>query len=1562
MKKGYLQKILLFGFFGLLIGYINAQTTDAHRIWAKDANTLHDYYYWNTSSKIQVQQSGTNFNIPVENGITQGVNYAWNNCFLKFENVDFGTVSDSLTFVRNVPRGAIIEFWIDRKESIRYDNFFNAGSHSDESSPRNVIELSEGKFLGSYQHWYNEDGNWSRWETHKIEINPTGGKHTLYVLFRIGGKSGTTKTVGGLYYIDLHRTLKDEITSLSATETSLELPIGTHNLQYSFAPTSASTESLVWTVESESSPQVLTIDKGVVLAMNPGTATVKCVSSRAAGDVSLTYNITVTGTSAARTLRIEAEDADEIYHTYQNSTGQAFAKADFQSKDVGNNGNSGLVFTWNTNFAVYKNIDFGVFTNLIRFYHAEIRGGAVEFWVDRKIIDERHPNRTTTGDYNNQSQKELAGGVFLGRYEFLQGNDFRGNDKWKEFECPIVPISGVHDLYVVFLRGGKATFDTTTGHYDWFELTNQTPKIKVACVGNSITENSALPQDQKYPSILQSLLGGEYNVANYGISGRTLLKKGDYPYWNESRYSEAKNWNPDIVVIKMGTNDSKASNWQYKDDFVKDYVEFINSLKNLGSHPTVYICKPLPAYPNTMNISGTVIHDEILPLIDEIAAQTGVSVIDLYTPLEGKPSYLYDAVHPNVLGTTVMAHHVCKAIDPSHEIPSDLYSQVNSFDWTDKAISITSSGAFAQNELNRLTDNDLSTVFFGGTFASGAWIQVELPELFKLTGYAISAGNTPTNAPSAWDIQGSTDGNTWTSIDTRSNVVYLRTSETNLFETTLPANREIIPAYKFIRFNISANNGGANIELSEWQIFGFPAQLVTNITGNGGVITGQHAGYNENGYVETVEKLIDNTISTKYCVVGQNAGWVEYNSPTKVKLTAYSLTRCAALYERDPKSWTLQAFDNETQSWITLDTQTNHDFMAQFHTMEYPVQTDESYSKFRLNITEIQGTSTFQFAKWRLMGEETSAPLIKVACIGNSITANARLDKVAPEERYPSILQRLLGEEYIVENFGVGGATLLKGSSLPYWNQTAYTNALHFIPDVIVVKLGTNDSNPSNWTKKDNFVSDYVEFINSFKAVNPNVKVFTCYPITSWHSTMPIEDKTVTDEILPMIDIIAAQTGATIIDLHTPTAGKVFQTYDYVHPDVRGTTLMANTIYKAIEPDAEEPYMNPAYISNITNFDRTDYVLSSAASSGVSLNNLFDNNLKTEVDLGIFTPDMYFQIELPEDFRATGYALTSGTGDIKDAPKSWILQGSNDGNVWNNIESRSNQLSYYQKETNLYQIDIEDNKTANSEKLPAYKYFRMLFKENNGGTNLKLSEFQLYGMNKTMITSITGNGGTITGQYIGYQNGPEYQETVDKLIDNAISSKYCVTGHTNGWIQYESTTHVRLHSYSITGSMNDVGRNPKSWEILGSDDGTNWELIDKRENQESVFFVRLNTMEYPVLAAKKYKYFRLNILENNGSNEFQLTKWQLFEDIETDSKQVVKDNTGCKVTVSKGKIHIQTAEETLYEIFNIMGNKLTHGIIKDNYTVIEMNFPGIYIVKTSSFSDTTETRTAKVIL
>ena len=1032
-------------------------------------------------------------------------------------------------------------------------------------------------------------------------------------------------------------------------------------------------------------------------------------------------------------------------------------------------------------------------------------------------------------------------------------------------------------------------------------------RTRVACVGNSITENTALGEADKYPSQLGAILGSDYQVLNYGISERTLLKNGNKPYVNEWKYNEVLGWKPDVVVIDLGTNDSKESNWTHKDEFVSNYKELIESFQNLESHPTVFICKPLPAYDNNMSIRGDVIRDEICPLIDEVAAQTGAKVIDLFGALSGNESLLYDGVHPNASGASIMAKVVANAINPAIEVPGDMYLTLAVFDWTDRGMMSGDAEALADNS----ADTDCNITAANGT----AEASIMLEEGVKLTGYSVTSGANPSAAPVAWTLQGSNDGTEWTDIDTRTGEKFYHRAETHLYTISLPDDRNTLPSYTQYRLVMTPADGQQAVNLSEWQLLGFPENIVTEITGNGGVITGEHPGFNMNGYVEIVEQLINNDINKKYCASGYYTGWIEYQSMEKIKLTGYSLISAKDLPNRNPKSWKLEGYNADNDTWETLDERTDCEFLTNHHTLRFDITPGNAYERIRLNITANKGEVNMQFAKWQLFGTTEGERKIKVACTGNSITANARLEE---QDRYPSILQRLLGDNYYVQNFGEGGATMIKGSTHPYWDQQQYKSALKFVPDVLVAKFGTNDSNPDNWKKKDQFVSDYVEYINSFKAVNPDVKVILCYPITSWNSTMPIVDETVTSEVIPMIDEVARQTGATVVDLHTPTEGKVYLTYDYVHPWTEGTTLMARHIAPAIDPEVVLPETEAGFWQRIEGFDRTDRAVTSAITyTPNDLTALFDNDVYTEADLGNMTENgIGVEFELPENFRTTGYAITWGDADPANAPTSWTLQTSADGTEWKDLDSRSNQVFLSRLETNMYQISIADNKSKNATLIPTGKYFRLTLKGNTGNTgNVTLAELQLFGANEKLATEVTGNGGKITNQYDGF-NSNGYVETVDKLINDDITSKYCVTGHKSFWVQYESPRPVVIDRYSITNAFDDITRNPKSWDLQGSNDGVNWETLDSRNDQS--FMVRLNTVEYPVTTDKSYTHYRLNVRDNNGSNETQLAKWQLFEkktptgveQIETEDKQVESlynlsglpvDRTYKGIVISKGQ-------------------------------------------------------------
>jgi len=194
--------------------------------------------------------------------------------------------------------------------------------------------------------------------------------------------------------------------------------------------------------------------------------------------------------------------------------------------------------------------------------------------------------------------------------------------------------------------------------------TNKKP-TRVACVGDSITEGHGLPnpKNDSYPSKLQDLLGKSYEVKNFGKSNKTLMKNGDDPYWNHEHYNNSLVYKPEVVIIMLGTNDVKPSNWEKNSHFVKDYSDLIKKYKELDSQPIIYICKPPPSYGKLAGITNAKIR-EMKVKIEEVAGNNSfVKVIDVYSKmLEHREWFRDDALHPNKLGAEELANIIYKDV------------------------------------------------------------------------------------------------------------------------------------------------------------------------------------------------------------------------------------------------------------------------------------------------------------------------------------------------------------------------------------------------------------------------------------------------------------------------------------------------------------------------------------------------------------------------------------------------------------------------------------------------------------------------------------------------------------------------------------------------------------------------------------------------------------------------------------------------------------------------------------------------------------------------------------
>ncbi|MBO5866088.1 MAG: sialate O-acetylesterase [Bacteroidaceae bacterium] len=199
----------------------------------------------------------------------------------------------------------------------------------------------------------------------------------------------------------------------------------------------------------------------------------------------------------------------------------------------------------------------------------------------------------------------------------------------------------------------------------------------------------------------------------------------------------------------------------------------------------------------------------------------------------------------------------------------------------------------------------------------------------------------------------------------------------------------------------------------------------------------------------------------------------------------------------------------------------------------------------------------------------TAQEKIKVACIGNSVTYGYG-HKAPDETSYPTQLQHLLGEEYEVRNFGHSGATLLSKGHRPYINLPEYKAALEFTPDIAVIHLGLNDTDPRNWPNyRDEFYGDYTNIIKALRDTNPQIQVYVCRmtPIFHWHRRFKSGTRDWYWQIQDVIEDVAKYGNFELIDLsrhlyHSPNLMP-----DALHPNEQGANIIAKQVYSAITDD-----------------------------------------------------------------------------------------------------------------------------------------------------------------------------------------------------------------------------------------------------------------------------------------------------------------------------------------------------------------------------------------------------------
>lgn len=188
--------------------------------------------------------------------------------------------------------------------------------------------------------------------------------------------------------------------------------------------------------------------------------------------------------------------------------------------------------------------------------------------------------------------------------------------------------------------------------------------VRIACIGDSITYGLGIPdrETKNFPAQLGAMLGDGFDVRGFAVSGATAQRGGRLAMADLPAFRAAEQFRPEIVVLCLGTNDSKKIHWVSRSHFAAEYGALIDAIQGWPGSPKVFAACPIPVFGDSHGISARTLQDGVIPGIRTAARQRHVPVIDLNTPLQGHDEWTSDKIHPTSEGSAAIAREVKRGL------------------------------------------------------------------------------------------------------------------------------------------------------------------------------------------------------------------------------------------------------------------------------------------------------------------------------------------------------------------------------------------------------------------------------------------------------------------------------------------------------------------------------------------------------------------------------------------------------------------------------------------------------------------------------------------------------------------------------------------------------------------------------------------------------------------------------------------------------------------------------------------------------------------------------------
>jgi lysophospholipase L1-like esterase len=277
---------------------------------------------------------------------------------------------------------------------------------------------------------------------------------------------------------------------------------------------------------------------------------------------------------------------------------------------------------------------------------------------------------------------------------------------------------------------------------------------------------------------------------------------------------------------------------------------------------------------------------------------------------------------------------------------------------------------------------------------------------------------------------------------------------------------------------------------------------------------------------------------------------------------------------------------------------------------------------------------------------------VRITCVGASDVASPT---PYGTPNWPDLIAPMLGYEYAITNCGASGTTMMRNGNLPYWNTQQYTNSLNSSPDIVIIMLGSNDSNPFNWPIQTNYTPDYESLINQYRHLPSHPRIYLNTLLTVYsNGNFGITDPIVTGQLCPIIKQIAADEKLPLIDVNAATRNMPQNFPDNVHPNLAGARVVATTIFNGL--------MNAGEAAPMVDRALNQPVLASSFINGNAATNAVDADYTTMWSSAA-SDNQWIYVDLGSTFDLTGVYLNWGP----NYGAGYILQVSSDAANWTGV-------------------------------------------------------------------------------------------------------------------------------------------------------------------------------------------------------------------------------------------------------------------------------------------------------